>query len=222
MDYDYVYDEDYYIHGLTTGKSLYENYRYLGQPTLDMAKQIVQHVGITNVNRILDFGAARGYLVRALREQGYSAWGCDISAWAIENADEKARDYLNHGKPRAQYDWVIAKDVLEHLDDGELGMTIDDLMERTRIGLFIVVPLSATDGAPYVVADYEKDYTHEQRLTIGTWIQKLLRPGWKVEAQYLVQGVKENYAKFATGNGFITLRRILPISKPVSQMRFLK
>src|SRR5262249_39954277 len=41
-----------------------------------------------------DAGCAKGFLVRALRERGYEAWGCDMSRWALDKADECVRQYL--------------------------------------------------------------------------------------------------------------------------------
>lgn len=200
-----AFNEDYYLRGKALGLSLYENYRWLGKPTIDMAARIAEYIGLTKAHRILDFGTARGFLVRALRHLGYSAWGVDISAWAIENADETVTKYVRHGRPDVTYDWIIAKDVLEHIP--AIDSTIEDLMNRARTGIFAVVPLAASDGSPYVVPEYEKDYTHVQRLTIGSWVQKFMRPKWKCECAYLIPGIKQNYAHFQTGNGFITMRR---------------
>ena len=204
---DDVFTEDYFMRGKEKHLSLYENYHWLGQPTLDMARSIAKHICLDKFQTVLDFGCARGYLVRALREQNYKAWGTDISAWALENSDRNARPFLARDFfDGQQFNWVIAKDVLEHVHD--LGITIDGLLNRTRHGLFAVVPLAATDGAPYVVEDYEKDVTHIHRYTLGTWINKFMRPGWRVEAQFLVPGVKCNYAQFPTGNGFIKVIRL--------------
>jgi hypothetical protein len=96
--------------------------------------------------------------------------------------------------------------VLEHV----LGVegVIRRLMDVARVGVFAVVPLSPVDGALYVVPDYEKDVTHIHRLTLATWVRMFVRPGWSVEARYRLKGVKDNYAQYEKGNGFVTARRI--------------
>jgi hypothetical protein len=204
------YDERYFIRGKETGVSLYTEYRWLQEPTLLMAQRIVAHCGIRSRHTVLDFGAARGYLVRALRMLGYPAWGLDASKWAVENCDEEAKPYLawTPGKVFSQYDWVIAKDVLEHVVD--LRSTIDNLMGAARIGVFVVVPLSAHDGCDYVIADYERDITHLHRRTLASWVELFLRPGWRVEAAYRVPGIKDNWYRqeWERGNGFILARRV--------------
>ena len=207
-DHNAQYDADYYLRGKESGKSLYSNYRWMPNLTGKMVDAIVYHLGILQSDTILDFGCARGYVVRALRELGYSAWGYDVSEWAVENADEKVRDYLIRYEGivmRTDFDWVIAKDVLEHVP--QVVGTISSLMNITNKGLFVVVPLSAVDTESYVVEDYEKDVTHIHRLTLATWVRYFTRPGWRVECSYRLPGVKDNYAKWEAGNGFITCRR---------------
>lgn len=205
------YDEDYFIRGKQTGKSLYENYRWLPELTVPMSQAIVDYCGIVKGERILDFGCARGYLVKALRGLGHDAYGIDISEWAIRNADEETKPFLNWDNnsppflPR-EFDWIIAKDVLEHVE--YVSHVINYLMEVAGKGMFVVVPLSWFDGGCYIIDEYEKDTTHIQRHPLFVWAELFIRPGWQVEASYRVKGVKDNYAQYKRGNGFITARRI--------------
>lgn len=201
-----VYDADYFIHGKQSGKSLYENYRWIPDLTLPMVRTMVQYLGIKRTNSILDFGCARGYIVRALCEMKYDAWGYDISKWAIENCDETIRRRVS-SSIMGYHDWFIAKDVLEHIP--QVADTITHLMSLAYIGVFAVVPLSPADGEPYVVPEYEKDVTHIHRLTLASWVRLFTRPGWEIIVSYCVPGIKDNYAEWKTGNGFITARRIV-------------
>lgn len=216
-----VYDEEYFLRGRESGKSLYENYRWMPELTIPMVKRIAEHCGIRRVQEsVLDFGCARGYIVKAFRKLGYLAFGTDVSDWALMNCDLAVEGMigppsamLHDGKGsgigslgKAEYDWIIAKDVLEHVPD--VQETIDKLCEHARKGIFAVVPLSWLDGAPYMVDDYEKDVTHIHRLCLASWAKMFMRPGWSVEARYLLPGVKDNYAEWARGNGFITARRV--------------
>jgi hypothetical protein len=203
------YDANYFLHGKETGKSLYENYRWMPDLTIPMARAIADHCGILKEDTILDFGCARGYVVRAFRELGYITYGYDVSKWAIENADESVRQHITSSLGVAhilRYDWIIAKDVLEHIKYAD--MTIRDLICTARKGLFVVVPLSTHDGEPYTIKEYEMDVTHVQRRTLMTWASSFIQPGWSVEVSYRVPGVKDNYAQHTQGNGFITARRV--------------
>jgi cyclopropane fatty-acyl-phospholipid synthase-like methyltransferase len=69
------YDADYFLRGKASGKSLYDNYRWMPDLTKPMAERIIEHLGIELDDRIMDFGCARGYLVRALTELGQDAYG---------------------------------------------------------------------------------------------------------------------------------------------------
>ena len=68
-----VYDADYFLRGKQTGRSLYENYRWLPDLTIPMVAAMIRHLGIKPDDKILDFGCARGYVVKAFREMGYRA-----------------------------------------------------------------------------------------------------------------------------------------------------
>lgn len=207
------FDADYFLRGKETGKSLYENYRWLPDLTIPMAQRVVDHCGMEKGCKILDFGCARGYLVKALRGLGFDAYGMDVSRWAIANCDPDVRRYcfmndaVGKGCP-AEFDWIIAKDVLEHCE--YIDTVTYSLMDMAKIGIFVVVPLSYTDntGTSYVIEEYEKDVTHIQRHTLPYWISLFLKPGWSVQASYRVPGVKDNYSKYEYGNGFIKVQRL--------------
>lgn len=198
------FDENYFMRGKETGVSLYENYTWRPELTIPMVRAIVKHCGIETTDRVLDFGCARGYVVKALRMEGIEAFGTDISKWAIDNAPEEVKPFLNCSN--LEHDWIIAKDVLEHMP--YVQGSINFLMQAAKKGLFVVVPLSKFDNSRYVVKEYEMDVTHVQRLSLLSWVNMFLRPGWRVEAGYRVPGVKDNYKQFEWGNGFITVRRI--------------
>lgn len=203
------YDEDYFLRGKQTGKSLYENYRYLPTLTIPMVQRFIEHLGIQKRHTILDVGCARGYVVKAFRHLGHDAYGMDCSKWAIDNADPEAREFLRlRDRITHPFDWIIAKDTLEHVPQVE--EFIEQMQSHARIGVFVVVPLSAVDGEKYVLADYEADVTHIHRLTLATWARMFLRPGWEVTASYRVRGIKDNHyiTGWEPGDGFIVARRI--------------
>jgi hypothetical protein len=175
-----------------------------------MAKRIVEHCGIRTDQRILDFGCARGYLVKAMLELGYvDTFGIDVSQWVVENCDPDVKNrirLINNGIIAIASDWIIAKDVLEHIPF--VKQAINELMRVAREGVFVVVPLSSHYNSPYVVPEYEQDITHCQRYPLWAWAEMFMRPGWRVEASYRVKGIKDNYAQYEQGNGFITARRV--------------
>lgn len=199
------------MRGRETGKSLYTNYTWLPNLTIPMAKRIIEHCGIDPNDGVLDFGCSRGYLVRAFTELGWNAEGVDISEWAIKNADPAIKKCVRVGTSVVgDHDWIISKDVLEHIPTEELIHIIQDF-GKARKGIFAVVPLS-DNGSTYVVPEYDLDVTHVQRSSIHSWagLFSSLLPGngWEISMRYRIVGIKDNYAHFGRGNGFITCRRI--------------
>lgn len=208
---DCPYDADYFIRGRQTGKSLYENYRWLPALTVPMCERIVEHCGIELHHKILDFGCARGYVVKALKHLGHDAIGTDISTWAIENADPEVKDLVYNGWPAVTVDWILAKDVLEHIELHNIGRLLRQFAETARMGVFVVVPLSKGLGQRYVVEEYEADVTHKLRWPLEQWVEEVMDAfdhHWEVSARYRIKGVKDNYADWERGNGFITIKRI--------------
>lgn len=74
-----MYDREYFEYGVETGKSNYQNYRWIPELTIPMAMTIIDLLGIKPNESVLDYGCAKGYLVKALRMLHRNAWG-QISA----------------------------------------------------------------------------------------------------------------------------------------------
>lgn len=188
--------------------------------TMTMVRHLIGHLGIEKTDRVLDFGCALGFLVRAFVEQGYDAYGVDISEWAIANCDESVKARVRVASPVTNdligIDWILAKDTLEHVPEGDIIEQLAGLASSARKGVFIVVPLSSGIDQPYVVPDYEKDITHEIRWPMLAWvsaIEQSFGPGWSIQFQYRLEGCKDNYAGWPKGNGFITVRRLPRLQK---------
>lgn len=206
------YSKSYYLYGKRTGLSLYENFRWLPELTIPMCKRIVEFLGADANDTFLDFGCARGYSVKALRQLGYEAYGIDISDWAIRNCDFEVRDFVTRGNvPLADFDWILAKDVLEHIPNDDLEHVLKVFGNCATKGVFIVVPLSYEDNTPYVAPEYEKDVTHVQRRTLCSWcdlIHEHVGSRFKIVGRYILDGVKDNWAHYPKANGFITAIRL--------------
>lgn len=212
------FDEDYYLRGASSGKSLYVDYRWMPSLTMTMVRHIADHLDIEMTDRVLDFGCARGYVVRAFVELGYDAYGIDISEWAITNCDDAVKDRVSLASPITSnlvgHDWITCKDCLEHIPEEDIMAQLLGLASSARKGVFIVVPLSNSIDQPYVVPDYEKDITHQIRWPMLAWvsaIEQSFGSGWSVQFQYRFEGVKDNYAQWPKGNAFITVRKLKPL-----------
>lgn len=198
------YDEDYYERGIEKGISGYTNYRWIPELTIPMASRIIEYLKIGENETILDYGCAKGYLTYALRLLHRNAYGYDISDYAIEHAPREVEKYLyTEFEQLGEYDWCIAKDVFEHIPE----QLLRELLEKLRVitkHMFVIVPL-AEDGK-YVVPAYEHDSTHVIRKNLKWWEEIMIDSGFKVrESTYRVRYIKENYANYEKGNGFLVL-----------------
>lgn len=208
------FNEEYYMNGIAAGVSNYENYTWMEEPTMRCCEQMATYLNMQPRDSVLDYGCARGYYVKALRALGYEATGYDISEWAIRNCDERVRPFVfNHTGEIVSVDWIIAKDVLEHIPRSQIATVVRLLMSYAQRGVLIIVPLSNGGTNEYVNPRDNADSTHELCWTLDDWICYLQRQidkgsfSYTVAGGYRVPGVKDNAASFPKSTGFITLRR---------------
>lgn len=203
------FDRDYYENGIQAGVSCYENYRWLPDLTLPMAQAMVAHLGLSEADTILDFGCAKGFVVKALRIMGLNAYGVDVSEYAIAQADESTKKFIRVIQPGVvpyedgglPWSCIIAKDVFEHLTEDEAKTALRSFSNLTN-KLFVVVPLG--DGERYVIPEMEKDVTHKIRQPAEWWMDRITQAGFRnVAFSYAVPGIKENWtSRYPKGNGF--------------------
>lgn len=200
---DNRYDKDYFEHGEKTGVSLYRDYRWLPELTIPMAYTMIRYLNIKMEDEILDFGCAKGYLVYALRLLHHKAWGYDVSAYALENSQKEIREYLMSEWPNdKKFNWVIAKDVLEHIEYKDIVQLLTKIRQISD-NIFCVIPLG--DGKKYIVDSYENDVTHRIRENKQWWEDTFKQVGFNnIKSTTRVKNIKENYAQWEGGNLFLT------------------
>lgn len=211
------FDADYYLNGKASGKSNYVNYRHLPEVTDAFAKRIMQYLGGTQGETVLDFGCARGYLVKALRDIGYYAFGYDISKWATENCHPETANIVTSdiGKlGESPFDWVISKDTLEHVPFHELGPTLRKIVCMARKGGLIIVPLSNENRTSYLTPADNADTTHQIKGTLPDWmdwLQCVINHSGSplfISGGYRIPGIKQAADPYPKSCGFITLRNL--------------
>lgn len=205
------FDKSYYEEGPSSLKSNYENYHWLPDLTLPLAIYIKRFMGIRDHESALDYGCAKGFLVKALRMMSVEACGYDISEWAISNADPSVKDYVSNElktEPMS-YDYLIAKDVMEHLTKDQLQETLPKLWQATRKAMLIIVPLTDRDGGPYLCPKDEKDASHKIRWTLTSWLKFLENIDRRsvVQGSFYVPELKNANVAWDSSCGFFVLRR---------------
>lgn len=207
------YDKIYYEQGIEHGVSGYSNYHWVPEVSLAIAHELIVSLGIKSNSKVLDYGCAKGFLVKAFDILGHpKTYGIDVSEYAISKGDPSIKDRLvlldeNTSCLSAfteTFDWVIAKDVFEHIPETDLRNILRELAQMTT-NMFVVVPLG--DGQKYIVPEYEKDITHVIRQPLDWWSKLFQDNEFEViQTSYEFGILKRNWSHYPKGNGFFVLR----------------
>ena len=214
MDESSIYDAAYFECGIESGLSLYQNYRWIPELTIPMVMTVIDFLGIKRGQTVLDFGCAKGYVVKALRLLCRSGYGVDVSEYAINSVDpdvkrfcvcKKGPCYVNatHGFPRS-FDFCIAKDVFEHLNAFELS---EELYAIPADHIFAVIPLG--EEGKFRAPANDLDVTHKMCEPEHYWVDFFKDQGWFITDMRLsIPGIKDHYYDtFPTSHGFFTIER---------------
>lgn len=206
------FDEKYYDDGIASGKSCYVNYRWIPELTIPMAYFMMRALGIEPGHTVLDYGCAKGYLVKALRLLKVNAFGVDVSEYAIENVDGDVKKYcrrVSDSNPvpfDQNFDYVISKDVLEHMPQESIDAFLINYSKITD-KMFHLIPLG--DRGQYRIPEYHLDKSHLQIQDEAWWLALFKKHGWNlVSLEYHIPGVKENWhERHPKGNAFFNLSK---------------
>ena len=204
------FNEDYYERGAETGKSLYSHYRWIPELTIPMCHHIAKYMNLDDNEKVLDFGCAKGYTVYALRLLGIKAFGVDVSEYAISQAPKEVSKFLGVIKPFEEigkctkgtgYDWVLCKDILEHIEYKNIERQLE-ILNRGCTRIFIIVPLG--ENGKYVIPSYELDKSHFIREDINWWTKKVEDSGYTIlESTHDLGPFKKNWQFEPKGNALI-------------------
>ena len=206
------YDSAYYLAGLASCKSNYVDYSWKPDLTLPMADWLKRILRIKDGDTLLDFGCARGYLVKALRMRGVNAFGYDSSEWAVENCDEGVKGYVSNVLPDERFDHIIAKDCLEHILLDQLRPLIKQLTAATRKHLLAIVPLTHHPDGPYLRDEDNSDPSHCNAWPLDMWMD-LMREGVSLDEGYITgswhyPGLKPASGMVDKSCGFLQFTRV--------------
>lgn len=171
------FEHGYYV---DSNVSNYSNYRL--KKFEDLAKDLSEY--LDKKSKILDFGAATGGLVSALRNMGYiNIIGTDISYWAIEQGRimyKLDKNILQHYNRQLLEDSeiIIMLDVLEHISDEELNKILSLLKSST---LILRIPVTKKEGEDFVLDISKNDKTHIQIHCKEWWSSILNKYGYTLK-----------------------------------------
>lgn len=186
-----LFDYDYFENGIKKGISNYNGYIWLPTILTNKAEEILNEWNNDKIKTILDFGCAKGYLVKAFRILNKEAYGCDTSNYAISECDESVKgfckllgnslvpDFLNN------YDLITMINVLEHIPIDQLNSIVSSLLNRVNIGIYVEIPLG--DGIKFNNIKHENDKTHIHRNKVEWWINLFERNSFKLIKKRIIR-----------------------------------
>ena len=200
------YDEDYFENGINSGKSWLTNYHWMPRRTFREAFAYIDYLGLDESSYVLDFGCAKGFMVKALRELEIPADGCDISKYALSFAPFGCWDSSDPSNWESKrYTHVISKDVFEHTYPDQLSDILGDLYNITPI-VMCVVPMG--DNGVYRIREYDTDLSHLIAEDEYWWGKKFEENRWNIlKSQPHISGLKDNWAYVPNGNHVFVLER---------------
>jgi len=134
-------------------------------------------------SKILDLGCGSGYLLDLLLKSGYrNTSGVDISSDQVAFAAKNklpvvCEDALSFLRSHKEYDVIIATDMIEHLNKGEIVSLLLAIRDSLKPGGFVIL---RTVNASSIVGNIGRyfDFTHETSFTEHSLQQVLVSCGF--------------------------------------------
>lgn len=110
----------------------YGGYFYDGR-WVPVAKDVCAHFDLRPGSKILDIGAAKGFLVKDLTSLGIDAFGIDVSHYAIINCEKDIAGRIHLGSatslpfPDNSFDGVVCINTLHNLPNEEIPIAISEI-----------------------------------------------------------------------------------------------
>lgn len=124
----------------------YGGYYYDGR-WKPVVKRLIDYYDLTSQSSVLDIGCAKGFMLRDFVETlpGMRVAGIDVSQYAIENAEEIVKPYVQAGNamdllyPDRSFDLVISINVVHNLDRKDCKKAIQEMMRVSKRFKYIQV-----------------------------------------------------------------------------------
>jgi glycosyltransferase involved in cell wall biosynthesis/2-polyprenyl-3-methyl-5-hydroxy-6-metoxy-1,4-benzoquinol methylase len=140
-----------YVRSYFEGEGSKSNYHSYSRDAFTPSQILAQTLfELFSPKSALEAGCALGYVVKTLHELGVSAYGFDISEWAVEQAAVPFITRFDFSvEPIAdKFDLVYCYDVVEHIPLERLEFALKNLWESTT-GTLVIVPALYAEGTTY-------------------------------------------------------------------------
>jgi len=144
------YGREYFDGARDTG---YGGYRYDGR-WVPIAEDIVEHFKLKPGMRVLDVGAAKGFLVKDLLKvcPGLEVFGLDVSAYALLSCEPEVVGRLHLGDcrklpfPDRSFDAVLAINTIHNLERADCIQALHEIQRVSKGGAYVQVDSYRSDA----------------------------------------------------------------------------
>jgi SAM-dependent methyltransferase len=153
----------------------YGGFSYLPRFWQPVIPDFQEHFKLTKESKVLDVGCAKGFMLFDMQQllPGISVTGLDISTYAIANAKEEVKPFLQVGNaiklpyPDNSFDVVISITTLHNLEREELAMALKEIERVSTKGSFITVDAYHNDDEKQRLEDWV--LTAKKMMHVDEW-----------------------------------------------------
>lgn len=146
----------------------YGGFSYMPRFWQPVVPDLTAHFGLTGQSSLLDVGCAKGFMLYDIQQHipGITVKGLDISEYAVANAKEEVKDFLEVGDAKSlpfednSFDVLMSVNTIHNLDESECALAVQEIERVSRGKSFITVDAWRNDE--------EKDRMLEWALTAKT------------------------------------------------------
>jgi len=182
------YDADYFEHGLKSNWSNGYGWDLFSGLFRETSKYL-QNI-FPEAETFLDIGCAKGFMIRALREQEKECWGFDHSPWALQCAEPQARSYILHENTdtveyHRHFDILVAMSIFESLTEDQIEQFLSRARPWCRHAIFsTITTLPSSQITPRDRDD--DDLSHITLRSREWWHEKFTAAGWRQDPLHRV------------------------------------
>jgi cyclopropane fatty-acyl-phospholipid synthase-like methyltransferase len=169
----------------------YGGYHYDGR-WLPVAQRFVEHYGLPPDARILDIGAAKGFLLYDFLQVLPSATvrGIDVSAYAKENAHAGMGPLIDLGSaeklpyPDQSFDFVLSINSIHNLPLAQCKQALREMQRVSRAHKFVTVDAWRTEEERQRLLDWI--LTAETYMSVEDWQRLFAEVGYRGDAWWFI------------------------------------
>ena len=173
-------------------KQGYGGYYYQPRFWQTVVSDFQKYYGLTDQSKVLDVGCAKGFMLYDLMKliPGMTVRGLDISSYAIENAPEEVKPFLQVGDARTlpfpdnSFELVISINTIHNFEGEELEHSLREIERVSKNHSFVVMDAYRNEQ--------EKAFLHHWNLTaksilhVDEWKQLFARVGYTGDYYWFV------------------------------------